>query len=74
MTNHNLPDNLKSRLSRVYVAERNFKNDKGENIDFQRLVLEIIVKGEVFNIEYKPEKKDVALLKLADIVEGQSQL
>lgn len=63
-----LPDNLISRLSRVYIAKRSFKNDSGENIDYERLTLEILIKGEPFNIEFKLESKDKAILALADKV------
>lgn len=64
-----LPDNLKSRLSRVYVAKREFTDDSGKRVEYSRLVLEVLVKGEPFEIEYKPEAKDLAIISLADIVD-----
>lgn len=62
-------DNYKSRLSRVYVADREFIDDKNNVVKYKRLVLEVLVKGEVFSIEYKTEAKDLAILKLADVVD-----
>lgn len=64
-----LPDNLISRISRVHVAQKSFTNDKGEKVDFKRLVLTVQVKGEDFDIEFKPEKADITLLRLADNLE-----
>ena len=65
-----LPDNLKSRLARVYVANKSFKNDAGETISYSRLVLQGEIKGEKFEIETKLEQKDITLLKFSDIVEN----
>jgi len=59
-------DNLKSRISRLYFDERQFKDDSGKVVKYDRLVLELLIKGEVFTIEFKPEKKDKAILMLAD--------
>lgn len=67
--NTNLPDNLKSRLSRVYVADKTFTDDSGKNVNYSRLVLEILVNGTPFEMEYKIDKKDMAILKLADKLE-----
>ena len=65
-----LPDNLKSRLSRLYVDSREFTDpDTNKLIKYDRLVIEVLIKDEVFNIEFKPEKKDIAILKLADVVD-----
>ena len=68
-----LPDNFKSRVSRLYVADREFKDDSGQAVKYRRLVIELMVKGEVFELEYKPEKKDLAILMLADQVDGATQ-
>lgn len=65
-----LPDNLKSRLSRVYIKTNSFKDDSGKNVEYSRLVIELQIKGEILDIEYKPEKKDLALLALADIIDS----
>ncbi|RYF28947.1 MAG: hypothetical protein EOO17_03355 [Chloroflexi bacterium] len=62
-------DNYKSRLSRVYVDSRSFKDDSGKTVNYDRLVLEVQIKGESFPIEFKPEKKDLAILKLSDVVD-----
>ena len=66
-----LPDNLINRLSRVYVDKRQFTNEKNETIDFERLVLEIMIKGEPFNIEFKLDRKDKAVLLLSDELRNQ---
>lgn len=68
-----LPDNLKSRISRVYVSDREFTDDNGKVVKFKRLVLSASIKGEDFEIELKADKKDLAILRLADVVdEGQT--
>lgn len=68
-----LPDNLKSRVSRLYIANRQFTGDDGKPVEYKRLVLEVLVKGEPFEIEYKAEKKDLAILALADQVDNPIQ-
>ena len=65
-----LPDNLKSRLSRVYFDSRQFTDDSGKSVAYERLVIEVLIKGEIFNLEFKPEKKDKAILMLADVVDN----
>lgn len=68
-----LPDNLLSKLSRVYIKSSKFKApDTGEIIEYDRLIIEVLVKGEVFELEYKPEKKDKAILLLADHLDSNS--
>lgn len=37
---------------------------------YERLVIEVLIKGEIFNLEFKPEKKDKAILMLADVVDN----
>lgn len=65
------PDNLKSRLSRVFVDSREFTDkETGELVKYDRLVTEILVKGEPFTIESKLDRKDKAILSLADVVDG----
>lgn len=64
-----LPDNLKSRLSRVYVADREFTGDDGKPVAYKRLVLEILINGEPMDIELKTDKKDLTILRLADQVD-----
>ncbi len=66
-----LPDNLKARLSRVYVDARSFKDDLGKDVKYDRFVVEILVKDEPVNIEFKIDKKDKMLLQLADQIDGQ---
>lgn len=67
-----LPDNLKSRTSRIYVDNREFKDDSGKPVKYDRLVVEVLIKGEPFNIEAKIDKKDKAIFALADNVESSS--
>lgn len=64
-----LPDNLKSRLSRVYFAQRSFTDDSGKSIAYERLVLEVLIKDKPFNLEFKISDKDKAILYLADVVD-----
>ena len=66
-----MPDNLKNRLSRVYFKKSQFTADDGKLVNYERLVLEVLIKGEVFEVSYKPEKNDKAILMLADNVEGE---
>lgn len=60
-----LPDNLLSRLTRVYVDARTADID-GKTVNYNRLVLSGTVKGKDFNIETKIEQKDITLLGLSD--------
>lgn len=64
-----LPDNLKSRLSRVYFAQRSFTDDSGKSVAYERLVLEVLIKDKPFNLEFKVSGKDKAILYLADVVD-----
>jgi hypothetical protein len=64
-----LPDNLKSRVSRLYVSRREFKNDDGKVVEYERGIVEILIKGDPFEIEFKLDKKDKALLALADVID-----
>lgn len=59
-------NNLKSRVSRLYFDKRQFKDSNNQLVDYERLVIEVLIKGEVFQLEFKPEKKDKAILMLAD--------
>lgn len=61
-----LPDNLLNRTSRLYVDNREFTDDSGKLVTYSRGVLEIMVKDEPVNIEFKLDKKDMLLLSLAD--------
>ncbi|TAL14831.1 hypothetical protein EPN95_01230 [Patescibacteria group bacterium] len=66
--------NLKNRISRLYVDTRSFKRDSGESVDYDRLVLEILIKGETFPLEFKIDKKDKAVLVLSDFIDDTSFL
>jgi len=59
-------NNLKSRVSRLYFDKRQFKDSNNQLVDYERLVIEVLIKGEIFQLEFKPEKKDKAILMLAD--------
>lgn len=59
-------NNLKSRVSRLYFDKRQFKDSNNQLVDYERLVIEVLIKGEIFRLEFKPEKKDKAILMLAD--------
>lgn len=61
-----IPDNFKSRVSRLYFKKYDFKDSAGTPITYERLVLEVLIKGEIFNLEFKPSNKDKAILMLAD--------
>lgn len=62
----NLPDNLLNRASRLYIDNREFTDESGKVVSYNRGVLEIMVKDEPVNIEFKLDKKDMLLLSLAD--------
>lgn len=72
MTTPTLPDNLKSRVSRIHVAEKTFQNEQKENIAYSRLVLEFAVNGSPINLEFKIDKKDLTLLSLADVLDQEN--
>jgi hypothetical protein len=66
---HGLPSNLLSKFSRIYVAKNSFKDDSGKTVEYERLHLEYVMKGEPLTIEIKVDKdikKDLRLLELAD--------
>lgn len=69
-----LPENLKSRLSRVYFAQRTFTDDSGKSVAYERLVLEVLIKDKPFNLEFKVSDKDKAILYLADVVDQLAML
>lgn len=73
MSEATLPDNLKSRIARLYVADREFTGDDGKTIKYQRLVLQVSIKGEPLDIEMKADKKDLTLLGFADVLEANQQ-
>ena len=65
-----LPDNLKSRVSRFYVADREFTDDAGKTVKYKRLIIEILINGEPMDIELKADKKDLTVLRLADQIDN----
>lgn len=64
-----LPDNLKSRVSRIFVASREFTDDAGKTVAYNRLVIEVMINGEPMDLEIKADKKDLAILRVADQVD-----
>ena len=74
-------DNLLNRVSRIYVDNRSFKDDSGETVEYQRLVLDISINGELFPIEIPVKRdgstgvtpKDIAILMLADRFDGTAK-
>lgn len=62
-----LPSDLRSRLSRCYVDDREFKDETtGRIVKYSRLVSEFIVDGDILLFEAPLKKNDKILLKLAD--------
>ena len=47
---NSLPENLLNKFSRIYVAKNSFKDDSGKTIEYERLHLEYLVKGEPLSI------------------------
>jgi len=68
-----LPDNLKSRIARAYIANRSFTGDDGKSVDYKRCVLSGLINGQEVDIEVKIDKKDLLLLSLFEVVD-QPQL
>ena len=63
-TSQQLPDNLLSRLTRAYVASREFTGDDGKVVKYKRLVLAGTINDEEIEIELKADKKDLTLISL----------
>lgn len=72
MQPNQLPDNLLSRFSRIYVSKNEFTSETGEKVNYQRFVLEFLVKDEPMTIELPIKRsgditpKDLMLLQIAD--------
>ena len=65
-----LPDNLLSRFSRVYIDERQFTDESGKVVKYDRLILEGAVNSVPFLFEYKLDKKDKVIMTLLDQAGG----
>lgn len=71
-----LPENLLPKFSRIYRSKNSFKADDGQVVEYERLVLESLVKGEPITIEVPIKRdgpvtpKDMLLLALADTVDS----
>lgn len=67
-------DNLVSKVTRLYVVHRSYTPDgQNEPIEYDRLVLEYLLDGEVENMELKASSDKLKLLRLADTVTDQKQ-
>ena len=65
MENTNLPDNLLSRATRIYVDAREFDKD-GEHIKYKRLVIDFTIGGKPYSFEAPVDRKDLQLLAVTD--------
>jgi hypothetical protein len=65
-----LPDNLISRIARAYVDSRQFTDDSGKTVNYDKFVVEISIKDEPYNLEFKLDRKDKAILSLSDELES----
>jgi hypothetical protein len=65
-----LPDNLISRFNRIYIDERQFTDDAGKIVKYDRLVLEGTLNDVPFLFEYKLDKKDKVIMTLLDQATG----
>lgn len=62
-----LPSDLRSRISRCYIDDREFKDtESGRIVKYSRLVIEFVVDGDIVSYECSVKKTDKTLLKLAD--------
>jgi len=50
----------------MYFDKREFKDENGKTVEYERLVVEVLIKGEIFNLEFKLDRKERAILMLAD--------
>lgn len=60
-----LPSDLRHKIARCYVDDREFKNDTGAVVKYSRLVVEMSVDGEIVTFEARLAKNDKALISLA---------
>ena len=65
-----LPDNLIARFNRIYIDERQFTDDAGKIVKYDRLVLEGTLNDVPFLFEYKLDKKDKVIMTLLDQAGG----
>lgn len=68
------PDNLLNRLSRVHSVAKSFKNDQGEVINYNRLVIQYSQNGRPKSMELKISEDQVSLLEGADILSSDKIL
>lgn len=61
-----LPSDLRHKIARCYVDDREFKNDTGRTVKYSRLVVEFYVGEEAVIFEARIGKNDKALLAIAD--------
>lgn len=68
------PDNLLNRVSRINTVAKSFKNESGEVINYNRLVVAYTQNGRSKAMELKISQDQVDLLEGADIIEPQTIL
>ena len=61
-----LPSDLRHKIARCYVDDREFKDDTGRTVKYSRLVVEFYVGEEAVTFEARIGKNDKALLAIAD--------
>ena len=61
-----LPSDLRHKIARCYVDDREFKDDTGRTVKYSRLVVEFYVGEEAVIFEARIGKNDKALLAVAD--------
>mgnify|MGYP000854196116 FL=1 len=65
-SSRHLPSDLRSKIARCYVDDREFKDDTGRTVKYSRLVVEFYVGEEAAIFEARIGKNDKALLAIAD--------
>jgi len=61
-----LPSDLRHKIARCYVDDREFKDDSGKVVKYSRLVVVFSVGNEDVSFESRIRKNDKALLAIAE--------
>lgn len=61
-----LPSDLRHKIARAYVDDREFKDETGRTVRYSRFVVELVVAGQRVLFEARIGKNDKALIALAD--------
>lgn len=70
MNQEHQPDNIVSRLPRVYIADKTFTRDDGQVVEYRRLVIEFYVAGKLKNVELNVSPDKLTLLEVSDPIPG----